>query len=122
MAKVLVVDDSAAVREEVSSFLRGQGIETETAEDGLVALEKLLEDMTFRLAIVDVNMPNLDGIGLVERVKEEVDNDKLSCLMLTTEYDPTLKARGRAAGVKGWILKPFNGDKAIAFIQKMISD
>lgn len=120
MHKVLVVDDSVAARAEVSQFLTSHQIVTETAEDGLDALSKLLKDDSFRLAIIDVNMPNLDGIGLVERIKLEVKNEKLSCLMLTTEYDPVLKARGKAAGVKGWIIKPFNGEKALGFIQKML--
>lgn len=122
MAKVLVVDDSITAREEVTTFLRSYEIETETAENGLDALEKLLIDDSFRLAIVDLNMPILDGIGLAERVKEEVQNKKLSLLMLTTEHDPELKARGKAAGVKGWIMKPFNGQKAIGFIQKILAD
>jgi two-component system, chemotaxis family, chemotaxis protein CheY len=119
MAKVLVVDDSSTVRNEVSSYLSGQGIDVATAVDGVDGLAKIQRDSDLRLVLCDVNMPNMDGLTMVEKVKQSGKN--ISIIMLTTESNPNMKQRGKDAGVKGWIVKPFNGDAAIAGIKKMIS-
>ncbi len=119
MAKVLVVDDSSTVRNEVSSYLSAQGIDVATAVDGVDGLAKIQRDSDLRLVLCDVNMPNMDGLTMVEKVKQSGKN--ISIIMLTTESNPNMKQRGKDAGVKGWIVKPFNGDAAIAGIKKMIS-
>ncbi|MFO1369963.1 MAG: response regulator [Marinagarivorans sp.] len=119
MAKVLVVDDSSTVRNEVSSYLSAQGIEVSTAVDGLDGLSKIQQDPNLKLVLCDVNMPNMDGLTMVEKVKQSGKN--ISIIMLTTESNPNMKQRGKDAGVKGWIVKPFNGEAAIAGIKKMIS-
>lgn len=120
MSKVLVVDDSATVRNDVTNFLQTHGIETGTASDGAEAFEILSTDTGFRLALVDVNMPVMDGLTLVEKIKDELQALELSCIMLTTEFQTELKERGRAAGVRGWIVKPFNGEKALVGIKKLL--
>lgn len=119
MAKVLVVDDSSTVRSEVSGYLSAQGIEVSTAVDGLDGLSKIQQDPNLKLVLCDVNMPNMDGLTMVEKVKQSGKN--ISIIMLTTESNPNMKQRGKDAGVKGWIVKPFNGEAAIAGIKKMIS-
>ncbi|HRH76107.1 MAG TPA: response regulator [Cellvibrionaceae bacterium] len=119
MAKVLVVDDSSTVRNEVSSYLSAQGIEVSTAVDGLDGLSKIQQDPNLKLVLCDVNMPNMDGLTMVEKVKQS--GKTISIIMLTTESNPNMKQRGKDAGVKGWIVKPFNGEAAIAGIKKMIS-
>ncbi|NQZ06922.1 MAG: response regulator [Algicola sp.] len=120
MAQILVVDDSATVRNEVSSFLQQQGLNIETAVDGKDGLDKLKRDNGIKLVISDVNMPNMDGLTMVEKVRNELGNKVVNIIMLTTESDPRMKERGKAAGVKGWIVKPFNGNAVIGGIKKLV--
>lgn len=120
MAQILVVDDSATVRNEVSSFLQQQGLNIETAVDGKDGLDKLKRDNGIKLVISDVNMPNMDGLTMVEKLRNEVGNKAVNVIMLTTESDPRMKERGKAAGVKGWIVKPFNGTAVIGGIKKLV--
>jgi len=120
MAQILVVDDSATVRNEVSSFLQQQGLNIETAVDGKDGLDKLKRDTGIKLVISDVNMPNMDGLTMVEKLRNEVGNKAVNVIMLTTESDPRMKERGKAAGVKGWIVKPFNGNAVIGGIKKLV--
>lgn len=121
MASILVVDDSATVRNEVESYLKGQNIIVKTAVDGVDGLEKLSQDPGIRLIISDVNMPNMDGLAMVERIRSELGNTAVNIIMLTTESDPSMKQRGKAAGVKGWIVKPFKGDAVIGGVKKLIA-
>lgn len=118
MAQVLVVDDSSTVRNEVSSFLTNNGIEVITAVDGLDGLEKVKSNPTLKLIICDVNMPNLDGLSMLE--KAQAEGHTIPTIMLTTESSPNMKERGKNAGVKGWIVKPFNGEAAIGGIKRLI--
>lgn len=120
MAQILVVDDSATVRNEVSSFLQQQGLQIATAVDGKDGLDKLKMDSAIKLVISDVNMPNMDGLTMVEKLRNELGNKTVNVIMLTTESDPRMKERGKAAGVKGWIVKPFNGNAVIGGIKKLV--
>ena len=120
MAQILVVDDSATVRNEVSSFIKSHGMTVEVAVDGKDGLEKLKNDPSVKLIISDVNMPNMDGLTMVEKVRGELGNSTVNIIMLTTESDPRMKERGKAAGVKGWIVKPFKGDNVVGSIKKLI--
>ena len=120
MSKVLVVDDSATVRNEVSTFLQNNGVSVSTASDGIDGLSKLRLDSEIKLVILDVNMPNMDGLTMAEKVKTELSNTNVNIIMLTTENDPTLKQRGKGVGVKGWIVKPFNGNAVIGGIKKLL--
>ena len=118
MAKVLVVDDSSTVRNEVSGFLSSQGIDVDTAVDGVDGLAKIQRDGDLKLVLCDVNMPNMDGLTMVEKVKQS--GKSVSIIMLTTESSASMKQRGKDAGVKRWIVKPFNGAAAIGGIKKLI--
>jgi len=120
MAQILVVDDSATVRNEVSSFIKGHGMTVEVAVDGKDGLEKLKKDPSVKLIISDVNMPNMDGLTMAEKVRSELGNATVNIIMLTTESDPRMKQRGKAAGVKGWIVKPFKGDNVVGSIKKLV--
>jgi two-component system chemotaxis response regulator CheY len=120
MAQILVVDDSATVRNEVSSFIQSHGMTVEVAVDGKDGLDKLKKDPSIKLIISDVNMPNMDGLTMVEKVRGELGNTTVNIIMLTTESDPRMKERGKAAGVKGWIVKPFKGDNVVGSIKKLI--
>lgn len=121
MAQILVVDDSAAIRNEVASFLKSNGFNVESAVDGKDGLSKLKADSAIKLVISDVNMPNMDGLTMAEKIRSELGNQTVNIIMLTTENDPNMKNRGKAAGVKGWIVKPFNGSNALGAIQKLVS-
>ena len=120
MAQILVVDDSATVRNEVSAFIKSHGMTVEVAVDGNDGLDKLKSDSSIKLIISDVNMPNMDGLTMVEKVRGELGNATVNIIMLTTESDPRMKERGKAAGVKGWIVKPFKGDNVVGSIKKLI--
>jgi two-component system chemotaxis response regulator CheY len=120
MAQILVVDDSATVRNEVSSFLKDNGLTVEVAVDGKDGLDKLQKDPQVKLVISDVNMPNMDGLTMAEKIRSDLGNSTVNIIMLTTESDPRMKERGKAAGVKGWIVKPFKGDNVVGSIKKLV--
>ncbi|AJK47503.1 MULTISPECIES: response regulator [Burkholderia] len=119
MAKILVVDDSSTVRDEVAGFLRKNGLEVETAVDGKDGLAKLKSSPGIRLVVSDVNMPNMDGLTMVEKIRSELGNASVNVVMLTTESSPAMKERGKAAGVRGWIVKPFRGEAVLETFRKL---
>ncbi len=119
MAKILVVDDSSTVREEVAGFLKGNGLDVATAVDGKDGLTKMKSDPGIKLVLSDVNMPNMDGLTMVEKIRGELGNKSVNVIMLTTESSPGMKERGKAAGIKGWIVKPFNGAAVLETFKKL---
>jgi two-component system chemotaxis response regulator CheY len=121
MAKILVVDDSSTVRDEVAGFLRKNGLDVDTAVDGKDGLAKLKTNPGVKLVISDVNMPNMDGLTMVEKIRGELANTTVNVIMLTTESSPAMKERGKAAGVKGWIVKPFKGEAVLETFRKLAS-
>lgn len=120
MAQVMLVDDSAVMVNEVSSFLKGHGIDSVIASNGLEGFLLLKEFKNIPLAIVDINMPVMDGLSMIERVRQELPDCITQFLMLTTEFDRATKDRGKELGVKGWIIKPFRGESVIGTIKKFI--
>lgn len=121
MAKILVVEDSSTVRDEVAGFLRKNGLEVETAVDGKDGLTKLKGSPGIKLVVSDVNMPNMDGLTMVEKIRGELGNAAVNVVMLTTESSPAMKERGKAAGVRGWIVKPFRGEAVLETFRKLAS-
>jgi two-component system chemotaxis response regulator CheY len=119
MAQILIVDDSSTVRAEVSEFLQKNGLSVATAVDGHDGIAKLKSDSQIRLIVSDVNMPNMDGLTMAEKIRGELNNSAVNIIMLTTENSPLMKERGKAAGVKGWIVKPFKGDAVLATFRKL---
>jgi two-component system chemotaxis response regulator CheY len=119
MAQILVVDDSSTVRVEVADFLKKAGLAVETAVDGRDGLTKLKSDPGIKLVVSDVNMPNMDGLTMAEKIRGELNNAAVNIIMLTTENSPIMKERGKAAGIKGWIVKPFKGDAVLATFKKL---
>ena len=116
--RVLTVDDSKTMRDMVAFTLRSAGFEVSEAEDGQAAL-KLLRTATVDLIITDLNMPNLDGVGLIRAVRAEQRHRGVPILMLTTESNADKKAEGRSAGATGWIVKPFAPDKLVEVARKV---
>ncbi len=120
MANILVVDDSSTVRDEVAGFLKRNGLDVATAVDGKDGLAKLLADPKIKLVVSDVNMPNMDGLTMAEKIRGQLNNKTVNIVMLTTENSPIMKERGKAAGIKGWIVKPFKGDAVLATFKKLV--
>ena len=116
-----MVDDSSTVRDEVAGFLRKNGLEVETAVDGKDGLTKLKGSPGIKLVVSDVNMPNMDGLTMVEKIRGELGNAAVNVVMLTTESSPAMKERGKAAGVRGWIVKPFRGEAVLETFRKLAS-
>ena len=121
MAQILVVDDSSTVRNEVGDFLRKNGLDVLLAVDGRDGLAKLQGDSGIKLVLSHVNMPNMDGLTMAEKIRGELGNKSVNIIMLTTENSPLMKERGKAAGIKGWIVKPFKGDAVLATFRKLVA-
>lgn len=124
MAKtIMMVDDSPSMRMLLRAALLDLGYDVSVAEDGQAALAALASfdaDETPDLLITDINMPRLDGFGLIAAVRETLALRDLPILVLTTESSPEKKARARAAGATGWIVKPFHPEKLAAAIRRVL--
>ncbi|MRT18951.1 response regulator [Comamonas sp. CAH-2] len=116
---IMIVDDSASLRQVVCIALRGAGYEVLEARDGQDALGKLTGHKV-HLIVSDVNMPNLDGIGLVQAVKALPAYRFTPVVMLTTESQAEKKAQAQAAGAKAWVLKPFHPTQLLTVVQKLV--
>jgi len=110
---ILVVDDSSTVRQQVSLALKQAGFATLEAADGGEAINTLNANRNIDMVVCDVNMPNVNGLEMVERVKAKPEFGKLPILMLTTEGQPSLIKRAREAGAVGWIVKPFDANQLV---------
>jgi two-component system, chemotaxis family, chemotaxis protein CheY len=120
MAKtVMVVDDSASLRQVVGIALKGAGYEVLEGCDGADALTKLTGQKV-HLIISDVNMPNMDGISFVKAVKQMPNYKFTPIIMLTTESQEATKQQGQAAGAKAWVVKPFKPEQMLDAVSKLI--
>ena len=115
---VLTVDDSKTMRDMVSFTLRSAGFQVSEAEDGQKAMQ-FLRSARVDLVITDLNMPHLDGVGLIRAVRADARHRAVPILMLTTESDPTKRAEGKSAGATGWLVKPFNPEKLIELANRV---
>ncbi len=120
MAKtIMVVDDSASLRQVVGIALKGAGFDVLEACDGRDALSKIT-GQKIHLIISDVNMPNMDGISFVKEVKKMASYKFTPIIMLTTESQEAKKQEGQAAGAKAWVVKPFQPAQMLAAVSKLI--
>ncbi len=120
MAKtIMIVDDSASLRQVVSIALKGAGFEVIEACDGQDALSKL-NGQKIHLIISDVNMPNMDGISFVREAKKLPNYKFTPVIMLTTESQEAKKQAGQAAGAKAWVVKPFQPAQMLTAVSKLI--
>ncbi len=117
--KVLVVDDSASVRQQVSLALGQAGFNVVEAADGKEGASAVDAQRDIAMVICDVNMPNMNGLDMLAAVKAKPENAALPVLMLTTEGHPKLIKQAKASGAKGWILKPFKADQLVATVNKL---
>lgn len=119
MTKVLIVDDSNSIRDMVSFTLKSAGYTTIEAKDGLEGLNAAKLG-SFDLVISDVNMPNMDGISLCKELRQLPPFKFTPILMLTTESSTDMKMKGKEAGATGWLVKPFNPDKLLQTIKRVV--
>lgn len=117
MKKILVVDDSPTVRQQVGLALSQAGYEIVEAVDGLDAIGKV--DPTIAMMICDVNMPRMNGLEMLEKLRTDARWNALPVVMLTTEGQPGLIERAKKAGAKGWIIKPFKADLLVAAVKRL---
>ena len=117
--RVLIVDDSATVRQQVRIALAAAGFEVIEAVDGEDGIQKIRSDSAISAVICDVNMPKKSGLELIEEIKSGGANSGVPIVMLTTEGQPALVQRAKAAGAKGWIVKPFKANLLVAAMEKI---
>ena len=116
---ILTVDDSRTMRDMLRLALTGAGHAVIQAEDGLAGVEALAGYGAIDVIITDINMPRLDGYGFITEVRADPRHRGTPILVLSTESDPTRKARAREAGATGWIVKPFDPAKLLAAVDKV---
>ncbi len=116
----LIVDDSKAMRQLVAFTLGGAGFEIIEGVDGQDGLDKLNALPHLSLIVTDVNMPTMDGLTFVKRVRALPAYKFTPLLVLTTESDDEKKKEGRAAGATGWIVKPFNPEQMLKTVAKVV--
>lgn len=116
---ILIVDDSSTMRQIVRATLTNAGYAVVEAENGREAVERLRE-IKPHLVITDLHMPVMDGLTFIRSVRAEPAYRTLPILMLTTEADESKKQEGRLAGATGWIVKPFNPERMLAIIGKVL--
>jgi two-component system, chemotaxis family, chemotaxis protein CheY len=119
MDKILICDDSVSMRRMLKLTLNQANYQVVEAENGLNALE-LAKKEPFDLILTDVNMPELDGLSLVRELRTLPQYQFKPILLLTTESAPEKKKMAKAAGATGWLIKPFDPDKLLAAIRKVL--
>ena len=119
MRTILAVDDSPSIRQMVVLTLKGAGYEVFEASDGQDGLEKALARRA-DLVLTDQNMPRMDGITLIQSLRKLSEYSVTPILVLTTESSEEMKAKGRAAGATGWLIKPFDPKRLIEVVRKII--
>ena len=115
---ILTVDDSATVRQMVSFTLKASGYEVIEATDGQDALTKLTQPLS--MVVTDLNMPSLDGIGLIKKLRAHPACKYVPVVVLTTESEAAKKQEARTAGATAWIVKPFRPEQLLAVVQKVL--
>lgn len=116
---ILTVDDSATIRQMLSLTLKDAGYDVVEAVDGVDALEKL-PGQPVHMVITDLNMPKLDGIGLIKEIRKIQEHRFIPIIMLTTESQESKKQEGKAAGASGWIVKPFKPQQLLSVVRMVL--
>ena len=116
--KVLAIDDSRTIRELVKHALGSSGFSVTVAEDGVEGVETF-QTVEADVVITDINMPRMDGFGVIDAIRQGDVNRRVPILVLTTESGESLKQRARRAGATGWIVKPFDDDALVATVQRV---
>ena len=118
-ASILAVDDSASLRMAIRIALTGAGYTVTEAVDGVDGLAKAGANR-FDMIVTDLNMPNMDGLSMIRALREQPAWAGVPIIFLSTESDAEVKAQAKAAGATGWLVKPFDPNRLIEVIQKVI--
>ncbi len=116
--KIMIIDDSRAIRQSLVYTLESHGYDVIEAANGLDALE-LMKTNTIGLFISDVNMPGMDGIELLKKIKQDKAHMYAPVIMLTTESGRDMIEAGKVAGAKAWMIKPFHPDEIVSAVKKL---
>ena len=121
--RILIVDDSATVRQVLATTLRGAEYEVDEASDGQQAIDYLEkeENKSINMLITDLNMPYVDGIDLIRKVRRSSGFRFVPIIMLTTESQDDKKQAGKAAGASGWVTKPFKPEQLLAVVNMVMA-
>jgi two-component system, chemotaxis family, chemotaxis protein CheY len=117
--KILLVDDSMTVRQQVGMALTQAGFATLEAGDGLEALDQLAKNPDVKMIVCDVNMPRMSGLEFLAAMKQAGKMGKPPVVMLTTEGKADVIEKAKALGVRGWVVKPFKADQLVAAAKKL---
>lgn len=117
---ILAIDDSPTMRNMLRLALSGEDYDITLAVDGVDGIEKLAEADP-AVVITDINMPRLDGFGVIDQVRQSPTHPNVPILVLTTESGQELKQRAKAAGATGWIVKPFNREKLVSVLARLVA-
>ncbi|MFY0621586.1 MAG: response regulator [Pelagimonas sp.] len=116
--KVLAIDDSRTIRNLLRVSLEGAGFEFHSACDGVEGVE-VFPDVDPDVVITDINMPKMDGFGVIDSLRSGPNRTNVPILVLTTESSDDLKARARGAGATGWIVKPFDDSSLVSVLRRL---
>ena len=123
-ATIFIVDDSRTVRASIEYTLKKVGYQVESASDGSEGLETLkklqVRGQLPAMIITDINMPNMDGLEFLKRVKGEKDFKYIPVLVLTTESESHMKEKGKKEGAAGWLVKPFKPEQLVGVVKKFV--
>jgi two-component system chemotaxis response regulator CheY len=120
MASILVLDDSASVRDAIRLALSGQGHVVKEAANGLQGLG-LAEHAKFDLILTDLNMPEMDGLAFIQHIRQRADHNGVPIVFITTESSPSVMQQAKKAGATGWIVKPFSADQLRRVVDKVLA-
>lgn len=120
--KILIIDDSASVRRQVSTILVSEGFEIIEAADGIEGSAHIRSNTPLALVLCDINMPRLNGLDMLESVSDEISKKAIPVVMLTTEGEPEAMTRARRAGARGWIIKPFKDQLLVGAVKKLTAE
>lgn len=118
-ANILTVDDSASIRMTTKIALSNAGYQVTEAVDGLDGLNKA-KSANFDLIVTDLNMPNMNGLAMIEALRQSPAHTGIPIIFLTTESDADMKSRAKAAGATGWITKPFDPEQLVKIARKVL--
>lgn len=124
MATILILDDAEILREKLKSLLSAVGhtvLEAEDGSKGLDIVEKSIGSAPIQMVITDVNMPNVDGLEFSKHFRKYPQYQKTPIIVVTTESTLELKTIGKQVGVSAWVLKPYDGEKLLASVDKILS-
>lgn len=116
--KVLAIDDSRTIRNLLKVSLEGAGFEFHSACDGAEGVE-IFPEVDPDVVITDINMPKMDGFGVIDTLRSGPNRTSVPILVLTTESSDDLKARARTAGATGWIVKPFDDNSLVSVLRRL---